>query len=226
MQVRMAKLDRLRAAGMDPYPVGYPRTDTVAGLRGRFPDLPTDFATGERAGVAGRVVLSRDSGRLCFATIRDGTGDLQVMISLSQAGEEALAAWKQFVDLGDHIGVTGEVITSRRGELSVLADSWALVNKALRPLPDKHRGLMDAESRVRQRYLDLITNPQARQMAQVRATVTRSVREELHQRGYLEVETPVLQTLHGGANARPFRSHMNAYDMDVYLRIALELYLK
>jgi lysyl-tRNA synthetase class 2 len=226
MQVRLAKLDRLRAAGLDPYPVGYPRTDTIAQLRERYPDLPADAATGERAGVVGRVMLSRNGGKLCFATIRDGTGEIQVMISLDRVGADALAAWKQDVDFGDHVGVTGEVITSRRGELSVLADSYAITAKALRPLPDKHRGLSDPETRVRQRYLDLISNPQAREMAQTRATVTRSVREELHQRGYLEVETPVLQTLHGGANARPFRTHMNAYDIDLYLRIALELYLK
>jgi lysyl-tRNA synthetase, class II len=226
MAVRLAKLDRLRAAGLDPYPVGYPRTDTIEQLRERYPDLPADAATGERAGVVGRVMLSRNGGKLCFATIRDGTGEIQVMISLDRVGADALAAWKQDVDNGDHVGVTGEVITSRRGELSVLADSYAITAKALRPLPDKHRGLSDPETRVRQRYLDLISNPQAREMAQVRATVTRSVREELHQRGYLEVETPVLQTLHGGANARPFRTHMNAYDIDLYLRIALELYLK
>jgi lysyl-tRNA synthetase, class II len=226
MQVRLAKLDRLRAAGIDPYPVGYPRTDTIAGLRERYPDLPADTATGARAGVVGRVVLSRNSGRLCFATIRDGTGELQVMVSLDRVGADGLAAWKQDVDAGDHVGVTGEVITSRRGELSVLADSFAITAKALRPLPDKHHGLSDPQTRVRQRYLDLIANPQARQMARTRATVTRSVREELHQRGYLEVETPVLQTLHGGAHARPFTTHMNAYDLDLYLRIALELYLK
>jgi lysyl-tRNA synthetase class 2 len=226
MQVRRAKRDRLLAAGNDPYPVGFPRTDTIAQLRERHPDLPPDSATGERAGVTGRVMLYRNGGKLCFATIRDGSGDIQVMISLDRAGADALAAWKQDVDLGDHIGVEGEVITSRSGELSVLASSFTITAKALRPLPDKHRGLSDAESRVRQRYLDLITNPQARRMAEIRAAVTRSVREDLHARGYLEVETPVLQTLHGGANARPFRTHMNAYDLELYLRIALELYLK
>ena len=225
MQVRRAKLDRLRAAGIDPYPVGYPRTDTIAQVRERHPGLPPDAATGDRVGVTGRVVLSRIGGKLCFATIRDGSGDIQVMISQERVGAGSLAAWKQDVDLGDHIGVTGEVITSRSGELSVLADSYAITAKALRPLPDKHRGLGE-EARVRQRYLDLITNPEARRMAEIRAAVTRSVREELHARGYLEVETPVLQTLHGGANARPFVTHMNAYDMDLYLRIALELYLK
>jgi lysyl-tRNA synthetase class 2 len=225
MNIRRAKLDRLRAAGIDPYPVGYPRTATVAQIRDRYPDLAPDVATGDHVGVAGRVVLYRNGGKLCFATIRDGSGDIQVMISRDRTGEQALAAWKQDVDLGDHVGVHGEVITSRSGELSVLADSFAITAKALRPLPDKHRGLGE-ESRVRQRYLDLIVNPQARQMAEIRAAVTRSVREDLHARGYLEVETPVLQTLHGGANARPFVTHHNAYDLDLYLRIALELYLK
>ena len=226
MQVRLAKIDRMRADGIDPYPVGYPRTHTIAEVRDEFGELPPDSATGKRVGVTGRVVLYRAGGKLCFATIRDGTGEIQVMISLDRVGEQSLAAWKQDVDLGDHVGVTGEVISSRSGELSVLADSFAITAKALRPLPDKHKGLTDPESRVRHRYLDLITNPAARKSAEVRAAVTRSVREELHARGYLEVETPVLQTLHGGANARPFTTHINAFSLDLYLRIALELYLK
>jgi lysyl-tRNA synthetase, class II len=226
MQVRLAKVERMRATGIEPYPVGYPRTRMIAEVRAEFGVLPADTTTGKAVGVAGRVVLSRNSGKLCFATLRDGTGDLQVMISLDRVGQDALAAWKQDVDLGDHVGVTGEVISSRRGELSVLADSFAITAKALRPLPDKYRGLTDPESRVRQRYVDLIANPAARRMAEVRAAVTRSVREELHARGFLEAETPVLQTLHGGANARPFTTHINAFDLDLYLRIALELYLK
>jgi lysyl-tRNA synthetase, class II len=226
MQVRLAKLDRIRAVGGDPYPVGFPRTTTIAEIRERYPDLEPDTATGEKVGVTGRVVLSRIGGKLCFATIRDGTGDIQVMISQDRVGEQVLAAWKGDVDLGDHIGVEGEVITSRSGELSVLADSYAITAKALRPLPDKHAGLSDPEARVRQRYLDLIINPAARRMAELRATVTRSLREELHARGFLEAETPVLQVLHGGANARPFITHSNAYDIELYLRIALELYLK
>jgi lysyl-tRNA synthetase, class II len=226
MQVRLDKLDRIRAAGGDPYPVGFPRTSTIAEIREKHPDLEPDTATGEQVGVTGRVVLSRIGGKLCFATIRDGTGDIQVMISRDRVGEEALAAWKTDVDLGDHIGVEGEVITSRSGELSVLADSFAITAKALRPLPDKYAGLSDPEARVRQRYLDLIINPGARRMAELRATVTRSLREELHARGFLEAETPVLQVLHGGANARPFVTRSNAYDIELYLRIALELYLK
>jgi len=214
------------SSGVDPYPVGYPRTTTIAALREKHEGLPADAATGEVAGVAGRVMLSRVGGKLCFATLRDGTGDIQVMISLGRVGEEALAAWKRDVDLGDHVGVTGEVITSRSGELSVLADSFAITAKALWPLPEKHKGLTDPELRVRQRYLDLIVNPQSRRLAEMRSAVTQSVRSALVARGYMEVETPILTPLHGGANARPFTTHYNAYDVDVYLRIALELYLK
>ena len=226
VRVRMEKRARLIESGIDPYPVGFPRTDTAGELRARFGDLPLDTFTGERAGVAGRVLLSRIGGKLCFATLRDGSGDIQVMISLAGVGEDALAAWKRDVDLGDHVGVVGEVITSRAGELSVLADSWALTAKSLRPLPDKHAGLTDPEARVRQRYLDLLVNPESRRIAEMRSTVVQSVRSALVSRGFIEVETPVLTALHGGANARPFITHYNTYNVQVYLRIALELYLK
>jgi lysyl-tRNA synthetase, class II len=226
MQVRLAKRARLLAEGIDPYPAGFDRTDTIAQVRARYPDLAPDETTGDKAGVVGRVMLSRVGGKLCFATLRDGTGEIQVMISADRVGEETLAAWKRDVDLGDHVGVTGEVISSRRGELSVLADTFAITAKCLRPLPEKHKGLTDPEARVRRRYVDLIVNPGARRMAEIRSTVVRTLREELHGRGFLEVETPILQRVHGGANARPFVTHINAYNMDLYLRIALELYLK
>ena len=226
MTVRLAKRAMLLASGVDPYPVSFPRTDTIAQIHERYPDLAPGAATGDKVGVAGRVMLSRSSGKLCFAMIRDGTGEMQVMISADRVGDAALAAWKRDVDLGDHVGVEGEVISSRRGELSVLADTFAITAKCLRPLPEKHHGLTDPESRVRHRYVDLIVNPAARRMAQLRAAAIGAVREELQSRGFLEVETPVLQRVHGGANARPFTTHINAYDMDLYLRIALELPLK
>ncbi|KWW98905.1 Lysine--tRNA ligase [Carbonactinospora thermoautotrophica] len=226
MRVRREKLDRLRAKGVDPYPVGFPRTTTIGELRAKYPDLPPDTRTGETVGVAGRVMLYRTGGKLCFATIRDATGDLQVMLSLDQVGEESLASWKQDVDLGDHIGVEGEVITSRRGELSILVKRWAITAKCLRPLPDKHKGLTDVEARVRQRYVDLIVNPEARAMLHTRSAAVRALRDSLSRRGFIEVETPMLQVIHGGANARPFVTHINAYDMPLYLRIAPELYLK
>ncbi|MFD0571618.1 bifunctional lysylphosphatidylglycerol synthetase/lysine--tRNA ligase LysX [Kitasatospora gansuensis] len=211
---------------VDPYPVGFPRTTTIADLRAKHPDLEPDVTTGERAGVTGRVVLARTGGKLCFATLRDGSGDLQVMFSLDKLGPERLAAWKADIDLGDQVGVEGEVITSKRGELSVLVDRWELTAKCLRPLPDKHKGLTDPEARVRQRYVDLIVNPEAREILYLRSKVVRSIRRTYEERGYIEVETPMLQPVHGGANARPFTTHINAYDIDLFLRIAPELYLK
>lgn len=226
MRIRREKLDRLRSDGVDPYPVNFPRTATNAEVRERHQGLEPDTATGETVAVTGRVMLNRVGGKLCFATLRDGSADLQVMISLDKVGEESLAAWKRDVDLGDHVGVTGEVITSRRGELSILADRWEITAKCLRPLPEKHVGLTDPEARVRQRYVDLIVNDEARQMARLRSATVRAVRDFWHEEGYLEVETPMLQPIHGGASARPFRTHINAYDMELYLRIAIELYLK
>jgi lysyl-tRNA synthetase class 2 len=226
MRVRREKLDRLRGKGVDPYPLGFPRTTTIGELRTAYPDLDPDVRTGERVGVVGRVMLSRVGGKLSFATLRDGTGDLQVMLSLDELGEESLTAWKTDVDLGDHVGVEGEIVTSKRGELSVLVDRWAMTSKALRPLPDKHKGLTDPEARVRQRYVDLVVNADSRDMVRARATVLHSLRDTLERRSYLEVETPLLQPLHGGAAARPFRTHLNAFDMPLYLRIATELYLK
>jgi lysyl-tRNA synthetase class 2 len=226
MQVRREKLDRLRAEGVNPYPVSVRRTTTNAALRDSHPDLEPDAATGEQVSVVGRVVLKRDGGKLCFATLRDGTGDLQVMLSLDRLGDERLTAWKRDVDLGDHVAVDGEVVTSRRGELSVMAKEWTLAGKALRPLPEKWRGLSDPEIRVRQRYVDLVVNPDARRMFEARAAVLGSLRATLGARGFLEAETPILQTLHGGATARPYESHMIAFDLPVYLRISLELFLK
>ncbi len=226
MRIRLDKVDRLRAKGVDPYPMGFPRTATVADLQAAHSGLEPDTRTGERVAIVGRVMLARTGGKLCFATLRDGTGDLQVMLSLDELGEESLGDWKADVDRGDHVGVEGEVITSRRGELSVLVDRWALTAKALRPLPEKHAGLADPEARVRMRYVDFIVNADSRQLVRDRARVLRSVRETLDRAGYLEVETPQLQLLHGGATARPFVTHLNAFDQKMYLRIAIELYLK
>ncbi|WP_018217456.1 lysine--tRNA ligase [Salinispora vitiensis] len=226
MKVRREKRDRMLAEGVEPYPLGYPRTSTLAEIRQGYADLPTDTATGDQVSVTGRVIFVRNTGKLCFATLRDGDGtELQAMLSLDRVGAQRLADWKQLVDLGDLVGVTGEVITSRRGELSVLAQGWAVTAKALRPLPVAHKPLSE-EARVRQRYVDLIVRPQARQMVRTRATAVRSLRESLHERGFLEVETPMLQLLHGGAAARPFVTHSNALNTDLYLRIAPELFLK
>jgi lysyl-tRNA synthetase class 2 len=226
MRVRREKLDRLREEGVDPYPVNFPRTTTVAEIREKYQGLEPGVSTGEHVGVTGRIMLSRPGGKLCFATIRDGSADIQIMLSLDKVGEESLTRWTHDTDLGDHVGVEGEVITSRRGELSIMVESWAITSKCLRPLPEKHAGLTDPEARVRLRYVDLIVNDEARKMAHIRSATVRAVRDFWHEEGYLEVETPMLQPIHGGAAARPFKTHINAYDMELYLRIAIELYLK
>lgn len=225
-RIRRDKRARLLAQGRDPYPVAVPRTHTLAEVRAAHPDLPIDTATEDIVGVAGRVIFARNSGKLCFATLQDGDGtQLQVMISLDKVGQAALDAWKADVDLGDIVYVHGAVISSRRGELSVLADCWRIAAKSLRPLPVAHKE-MSEESRVRQRYVDLIVRPEARAVARLRIAVVRAIRTALQRRGFLEVETPVLQTLAGGAAARPFATHSNALDIDLYLRIAPELFLK
>jgi lysyl-tRNA synthetase, class II len=225
-QIRRDKRARLLAEGRDPYPVAVERTHTLAEVRAAYPDLATDTATDDIVGVAGRVIFARNSGKLCFATLQDFDGtQLQVMISLDKVGQAALDEWKADVDLGDIVYVHGNVISSRRGELSVLADSWQMAAKSLRPLPIAHKE-MSEESRVRQRYVDLIVRPQARTVASQRIAVVRAIRTALERRGFLEVETPMLQTLAGGAVARPFITHSNALDIDLYLRIAPELFLK
>ncbi|UZJ24414.1 lysine--tRNA ligase [Rhodococcus antarcticus] len=226
LRVRRDKRERMLAAGHDPYPVSVPRTHTLGEVRAAHPDLAPDTATGELVGVAGRVMLARTGGKLCFATLQAGDGtQLQVMVSLAGVGETALAVWKADVDLGDHVFVHGEVITSRSGELSVMADEWAMAAKSLRPLPVAHKE-MSEESRVRLRYVDLIVRQQARDTVRQRSLVVREIRHALERRGFIEVETPMLQTLHGGAAARPFTTRSNAMDLDLYLRIAPELFLK
>jgi lysyl-tRNA synthetase class 2 len=226
MRVRRSKRDRMLGEGVEPYPVTFDRTATLAEVRERYADLPTDTASGDQVGVTGRVIFIRNGGKLCFATLRDGDGtELQAMLSLAKVGADRLEEWKRLVDLGDLVGITGEVITSRRGELSVLADTWTMTAKALRPLPVAHKPLSE-ETRARQRYVDLIVRPQAREIVRTRATVVRSLRESLFRRNFIEVETPMLQLLHGGATARPFVTHSNALNTDLYLRIAPELFLK
>jgi lysyl-tRNA synthetase class 2 len=225
-RIRQGKRQRLIDEGREAYPVSVPRTHSLAQIRAAHSDLVADSTTGEHVGVAGRVVFARNSGKLCFATLQEGDGtQLQAMISLAGVGADALDGWKSDVDLGDIVFVHGEVISSRRGELSILADSWQMAAKALRPLPVAHRELSE-ESRVRQRYVDLIVRPQARSVARQRIAVVRAVRGFLERRGFLEVETPMLQTLAGGAAARPFVTHSNALDADLFLRISPELFLK
>jgi lysyl-tRNA synthetase class 2 len=195
-------------------------------IRTKHKDLPIDVSTGEIESITGRVIFKRDTGKLCFANLREGDGtELQAMFSLDKIGEEQLEIWKSEIDLGDIVSVTGEVITSKRGELSILANSFTLAAKALRPLPVEHKPLSE-ESRVRMRYVDLIVREEARSNARLRPAVMKSLRQTFSSRNFIEVETPMLQVMHGGAAARPFKTFSNAYEMDLFLRIAPELYLK
>ena len=228
--VRLAKRERLLAERTDAaggaYPVAVPVTDTIAALRERFAHLEAGEETGVTASVAGRVVFSRNTGKLCFAALQAGDGSrIQAMVSLAEVGEESLQAWKDLVDLGDHVSITGQVISSRRGELSIMVTAWQIAAKALLPLPNLHSDLSE-ESRVRSRYLDLIVREQARETVVARAKVNASLRRTFDEHGFLEVETPMLQVQHGGAAARPFVTHSNAFDTELYLRIAPELFLK
>ncbi|HEY4576620.1 MAG TPA: lysine--tRNA ligase [Yaniella sp.] len=229
-KVRHAKRQELLDAGMQAYPVEVDRTHTLAEIREKYPDLEPGTETGDVVSVAGRVVFQRNTGKLCFASLQEGgaSGEhprLQVMLSQGKVGKESLDSYKHLVDLGDHISVTGEVITSKRGELSIMADSWTMASKALRPLPVLHADLAE-ETRVRQRYADLIVRQEAAEMVHKRAGVVRAIRRTLEDQGYIEVETPILQLIHGGAQARPFETHLNAFDQTMTLRIATELYLK
>jgi len=226
LRIRREKRAAILQRGQDPYPVSVPRTTSLLEIRQKHKDLPIDVGTGIIESVTGRVIFKRDTGKLCFANLREGDGtELQAMFSLDKIGEEQLELWKSDIDLGDIVSVTGEVITSKRGELSILANTFALAAKALRPLPVEHKPLSE-ESRVRMRYVDLIVRPEARSNARLRPAVMQSLRSTFSNRSFIEVETPMLQVMHGGAAARPFKTFSNAYEMDLFLRIAPELYLK
>src|SRR6266536_1177821 len=226
MAARRASLERLRAAGIEPFAPAFDVDAHVADLREEFPEgtLGAGEISERRATIAGRVVLARRHGDLTFLVIRDGSGDLQLMIErATMGGGYALV---DEVDLGDIVGATGRVARTKRGELSLKTDALVMLTKALRPLPEKWHGLRDPDLQQRRRYLQLATDPDASRFAIARAAVLRTMRAELDARGFLEVETPVLQAVAGGALARPFTTHHNALDMDLKLRISLELYLK
>ena len=241
MRIRAGKRQTMLDEGKQPYPVELPITSTIAQVREAYGHLEAGEETDDVVGIAGRVMLMRNGGKLCFATLQDGAGvRIQVMLSAASVGPDSLATYKSEVDLGDHLFVHGRVISSRRGELSIMAEpgegedapAWKIASKALRPLPKTYTAedgtemALSEDMRVRRRYLDMIVRPAAREMVRMRANVVRSLRDYFHDAGFIEIETPMLQVLHGGAAARPFSTHMNAYDTELYLRIAPELYLK
>jgi lysyl-tRNA synthetase class 2 len=225
-QVRRAKLARLRAAGIDAFPVGFRRTHTLAEVRrGWDHTLEAGQESGDVVRVAGRIVLRRTMGRLAFWTLRHDGAELQVMLAVGPLGADQFEVVGD-LDIGDWVGIQGPVIKTRKGELSVKATEVFLLGKALRPLPDKWKGLADVEVRSRQRELDLAVNPAALEAMRLRSRVVGSLRESMLARDFTEVETPILNPVPGGALARPFVTHHNALDTDLYLRVASELYLK
>lgn len=224
--VRLGKREQMLESGVEPFPVSVPVTTSISAVRRAHPDLEPEATTGEVVGVAGRVVHMRVTGKLAFLSLQEGSGErLQAMVSFAEVGEESFELLKDLVDLGDHVFVSGEVIASKRGELSVMVAQWQIASKALMPLPNLHSELNE-ETRVRQRYLDLIVREQARTTVRARAQVNASLRATFAEHDYLEVETPMLQVQHGGASARPFVTHSNAFSTDLFLRIAPELYVK
>lgn len=224
--VRSAKRERLIELNGSAYPLGLNPTHSITALNSAYAHLEADETTGITVSIAGRVVMVRNGGKLCFSVLQAGDGSrIQLMVSFNNAGEESLQLWKELVDLGDHVFVTGEVVASRTGELSIMVQSWTISAKALRPLPSIHNELND-ENRARRRYLDLIVREEARDMVYRRAEVLASIRRTLTSDGLLEIETPMLQTMQGGASARPFVTNSNAMGTELYLRIAPELFLK
>ncbi len=220
---RLTKYRAIVESGGFPY--SFERTDTAADLVSRFPDLEPGAATGEFVTIAGRLQTTREMGKLIFAPVVDGTGAVQLFVDKRTLGDDSFAAFRD-LDAGDWIGATGEVIVTKRGELSIRISDFEVLQKSLRPMPDKWHGLKDIEQRSRRRYLDLLANEDSRQVAITRARIVSELRRQFEDRGYVEVETPVLLPQATGAAARPFRTLHSALDMDMYLRIATELYLK
>ena len=221
--VRIGKRDSLKALGVDPYPYSFARTDEALDLEKRYADLAASIETEDLVRVAGRIRALRNSGM--FIDLHDASGKIQVFCHRDLLGPEELAVVR-LLDIGDLIGVAGLIRRTPRGELTVNARSITVLAKALRSLPEKYHGLADIELRYRQRYLDLIMNPQSRDTLRRRSRVVAAMRRYLSERGYVEVETPMLHTIQGGASAKPFVTHHNALDIDLYLRIAPELHLK
>src|SRR4030042_3247626 len=222
---RLDKLQDLKMQGIEPYALKYNHRDTTSGIRDRFSNLQDGEESEYLASLAGRIMALRRHGKACFADVEDREGRLQVMAALDILGEESYAIFQE-LDIGGWIGVEGKVFKSRRGELTVRVGGYQLLSKSLRPLPEKWHGLKDVELRYRQRYLDLMVNPEAREKLMVRGKTVTELRGFLEGEGFIWGETPMLQPIPGGATARPFSTYHKALGQDLYLRIAPELYLK
>lgn len=226
LKERLKKIEELEKAKILAYPYSYDKKNSSSELQEKYKKLKNDSGTKDRANVAGRVLVIRDIGQLIFVDLTDGTGKIQVQLQSKETPDREMEFFKKFIDSGDFIGVEGTIIRTKRGELTVLAKKIELLSKSIRPLPEKWHGLQDKEERYRKRYLDLIMNPEVKEVFIKRSRIINAIREFLDVRGFLEVDTPVLQPIYGGAAAKPFVTHLNALNMKLYLRISNELYLK
>jgi lysyl-tRNA synthetase, class II len=223
---RLKKIEELRNLGINPYPHKFDKKNSCLELQGKYKNLLKDKSTKDKVVIAGRVMIKRDLGKIGFATLQDGSGKIQIISQQGETSEKQREFFKKYVDSGDFIGVKGNILRTSRGELSVLIEDVKILSKSVLPLPEKFHGLKDKEERYRKRYLDLVMNPEVKEVFLKREKIISSIREFLNKKGFLEVETPYLQTIYGGAEARPFKTYLNALDIDLYLAISPELYLK
>ena len=223
---RKRKLKELRESGVNPYPYSFDQKNFSEDVKEKYKKLKNDERTKDKVQVAGRVMMIRNLGNLIFSTIQDSAGRIQIIFQKGEGDAESFELFKKYIDAGDFVGVNGSVMKSRTGEVSVLVKKMTVLCKSLLPLPEKWHGLKDDEERYRKRYLDLIMNPSVREVFDKRSEILEAIRELFKKKGIIEVDTPFLQTLYGGAAAKPFKTHLNALDIDLYLAISPELYLK
>jgi lysyl-tRNA synthetase class 2 len=223
---RLKKIEGLKKEGINPYPYSFNKKKSAAELQAEYRPLKNEAKTKETTSFAGRLMTFRDMGKIAFGVVQDFSGSIQVVLQEGETSSELISFFKKYVDIGDFVGVEGPIFRTKRGELSIIIKKAEILSKAILPLPDKWYGLEDKEERYRKRYLDLIINPEVRETFVKRSKIISLIRKFLDGRGFTEVETPMLQPIYGGTNAKPFSTHLNALDMKVYLRIAPELYLK
>ncbi|MEM4270695.1 MAG: lysine--tRNA ligase [Candidatus Pacearchaeota archaeon] len=219
-------ISEIKKQGINPYPYSFEKTDDSESLKKKYDSLKPDTKTKDSVSVAGRVMTIRDMGKINFLTLQDGKGKIQIIFQENESPKDCIEIFKKFIDTGDFIGVSGAIVKTKRGEISVLAKKIEILSKALLPLPEKWHGLQDKEERYRKRYLDLIMNPEVKEVFVKREKIIDAIRELLKNKGFIEVDTPYLQTIYGGAEARPFKTHLNALDIDLFLAISPELHLK
>ena len=226
LKERMKKIAELRKLKINPYPYSFDKKNSAEQLQAEYAKLKPEEKTKDKAKIAGRLVTIRLMGKINFASLQDGTGKIQIIVEENTAGKKLVDFFSKYVDSGDFVGIEGKIMRTKRGELSINTDKIEILSKAILPLPEKWHGLEDKEERYRKRYLDLIANPEVKKIFEKRSTTIKTLRDFLLEKGYIEVDTPVLQPLPGGATAKPFVTRYNVYQQDVYLRIAPELYLK